>query len=154
MLVVVDMQESFYPARNRRTIKNVKREMMNARKRREPIVVLECLGCGPTLRCIKELAKRVKAVFVTKSGQDGSHRVFCSFEKQPPPKRIRVCGVLTDQCVASTARGLALRYKQSKIVVVGDACNSDGPTCESIEALPTYLPNCKFVKSYRKRSCA
>lgn len=128
VLVIVDMQPSFTAARDKKTIKNCAREILNAIRLGHHIVFLEYEGERPTHDALINLCVKANYCRFTRVGKyedDGSAAVFSllkdelSYSKAKP--KFTVCGVNTDACVKRTVAGLAKRAKM--VYVVRDACN-------------------------------
>lgn len=128
-LVVVDMQADFHAAKGERVRKNVLREITQAMQDDADIIFLEYNDSGPTL---PELTEPVissgyrKYWHRTKHGDDGSDEAKrCMFNHKLNRKHIKVVGVNTDCCVASTVVGLISLLPNVTIDVIADACDSD-----------------------------
>lgn len=138
MLVVIDMQSNFDASKNKVTQRNICREIISARKKNEPVVVMEFSGCDPTLPIIKKRAQTAKAVFLKKNRDDGSAEIVSWAKRMNVPLwKIRVCGVNTAACVAATVRGLSSKLPSSEIVVVADACNGSEGKREGFSNFPS-----------------
>jgi nicotinamidase-related amidase len=126
-LLVVDMQKYFPPANGKRILANCKKEIITAMKNKAAIIFLEYIGCGPTKRELSALTRGYARVyFDIKDADDGSLEAAVLIRKHKLPKaNIRVVGVNTDCCVASTVEGLTQRLFKSKIDVVASACDSN-----------------------------
>lgn len=131
-LVLVDMQPGL-PASNEEWLKGaVYQEIMTARSEDWGIVILEYMHHSPprfmgeTYQYLVSAAAGNCDVFAmrAKATLDGSERVADAVaEKNMPTGRFRVCGVNVHGCIQETVLGLAARYPDSLIEVVGHACN-------------------------------
>lgn len=131
-LVIVDMQPGL-PASHEDWLKGaVYQEIMTARGEDWGIVILEYMhhspprSLGDTYQYLVSAAAGNCEVFAmrVKATLDGSERVADAVaEKNMPTGRFRVCGVNVHGCVQQTVLGLAERYPDSIIEVVGHACN-------------------------------
>jgi len=131
-LVIVDMQPGL-PASNEDWLKGaVHQEIMTARSEDYGIVILEYMhhspprSLGDTYQYLVSAAAGNCDVFAmrVKATLDGSERVVDAVaEKLMPTQRFRVCGVNVHGCIQATVLGLAARYPNSIIEVVGYACN-------------------------------
>ena len=151
---MIDMQPNFRSANRRWLIGRVAREIRAARSAGWGVMFLEYTsghGSDGTIRgvLLKERTHRRltdlvadydDAVTVHKGQDDGSAEVLRAAEKWfcegPGCVRhidggIRVVGVNTEACVASTVNGLSAAMPAMEITVVGGACNSD---CEAGKA--------------------
>ncbi len=131
-LVIVDMQPELPASKEEWLRSAVHDEIMTARSENWGIVILEYMDVNPprtfgdTYQNLvsaaagnyDQFAMRAKMVL------DGSERVEDACEaKQLPTQRFRVCGVNTHACIQRTVDGLAERFPDSIIEVVGHACN-------------------------------
>ena len=131
-LVIVDMQPDL-PASNEEWLKGaVYQEIMMARGEDSGIVILEYMHPNPprhlgdTYQYLVSAAAGNCDVFAmrVKATLDGSERVADAVaDKLMPTSRFRVCGVNVHGCIQETVLGLAERYPNSIIEVVGYACN-------------------------------
>jgi len=119
-LVIIDLQKDYpvKPAMVTRVVKHVKA----ARKSQVPVLVVEIRGFGPTNPTVmQELAGYDKVKVVQKRNCDGSREIVSALGPNGP-KRLRLCGLFTDDCVDKTARGL---YRKGfDIEIVEEACFS------------------------------
>jgi nicotinamidase-related amidase len=119
-LVIIDVQKG-YPVKKplvTRLVKHVKA----ARKSHVPVLVVEIRGYGPTDPAVmQELAGYDKVQVVQKRDCDGSREIASALGPNGP-KRLRLCGLYTDDCVDKTARGLYL--KGFDIEIIEEACFS------------------------------
>lgn len=128
-LVVVDMQPEFDAACCPDVIVGVAREIMEAKRKKWPVVFLEYLpkeNIGEThyglLSLLKGYSRKAR---IGKTDDDGSYEALRAIRRRKfPEKTLRVCGVNTDCCVASTVLGF-LDRTESEIHVVKDACEWD-----------------------------
>jgi hypothetical protein len=145
ILLVIDMQPNFRSANRRWLIGMVAREIRAARSAGWGVMFLEYTsGYGSdgtirgvllkerTHRCLTDLLRGYDAAITVHKGQDdGSAEVlraaemwFCEGGRYINGG-IRVVGVNTEACVASTVNGLSAAMPDLEITVVGGACNSD-----------------------------
>lgn len=123
-LCIVDMQP-YFNACDFNTISRVVDLVQRAIQREMNIVVLEYHGCGSTSERISYLLRSYpKVATISKSKNDGSVEFIeiCDFYGFSM-KKIFVCGVFTEYCVAETVRGLRHRLPHSRIAVVLKATN-------------------------------
>jgi len=147
-LVVVDMQTRYGASQHDWLIENVSREIRAAMDRSHAIVFLEYMSghaddmsgavamVDATDRRLTELVGRyAKAIVAHKPGKDGSGQVAAvaawmndqhSDRGHRYDDEIRVVGVQTGVCVAATVNGLSARMPDTRIILVGDACNDAG----------------------------
>ena len=126
-LVVIDMQPEFKAAKNPNTVISVTAEIMKAMINHHAIVIVEYEGSGSSHKAFYDLLKDYPFVSrLTKKCDDGSGEIVTRLKRRGfPVNQIRVCGVNTDCCVASTVYGLLWRLKTSKIELVKSACNAN-----------------------------
>lgn len=124
-LAIVDMQYAFTASRSNTVIRNCQREIIKAKKNKNPIILVEYSSQGNTIPSLVKLIKGYKRTWIAvKSGTDGSREVSNIINHYNLPRNVRVCGVNTDACVQDTVEGLSKSYIISKVDVVRDACNS------------------------------
>ena len=122
ILVIIDMQETFYEtARSKRTIAECQRLIKKFKHRNEPIVVLEYLTWGETIPEITSLLKDSKHLVLKKNLDDGSVALDRKFHKQKKNIRFVVAGVNIGACVMDTVCGLI--KKGYHVKVIRKACN-------------------------------
>jgi nicotinamidase-related amidase len=134
VLVVIDMQPRFLPDRGdtgspeaMRALAGVAREIVRARRRGMPIVLVEYRRYAPThpylMRLLSEPDYELYRV-VRKGQMDGSKAVLfaCRAMGIARPRRFRVCGTYTHYCVEETVMGLARKRPQALVQVVTAAC--------------------------------
>ncbi len=150
VLLVIDMQESFVSHDNEaysEAIKNTAREISAAKARDEHIVFVEFfypISFGnvlethdpfysnetnkrsPTLKELRDLVDGYeKTLFVYKMSTDGGTEVVQALrENNIPATSIRVCGAYTAYCVSETVQTMALKLRDSRVKLVGDALAS------------------------------
>ena len=128
-LVVVDMQTEFDAANWPEVVVGVTREILEAKRKNWPILILEYRpveNIGYTHFALTKLLKgySLKAR-IGKDDDDGSLEVIRAVRRRGfYNKKFRVCGVNTDCCVAATVMGLINRT-ESVVEVVKDACESE-----------------------------
>jgi nicotinamidase-related amidase len=142
-LVIVDMQPDFNAANGTRVITNCLREIKQAMKDNASIIFLEYAHSGHTLAILSNAtANYDKSYITTKNEDNGAPQVSKLISKHKMPhKLIKVCGVNTDCCVKCTVEGLSLRYNQTSIDVIADACHSDWYHASGLDAMKK-IPNC------------
>ena len=123
-LVVIDMQEEFSAARNKRIQQAVIQEIQRSRAKRWPIVIVEFEESGGTLPIIRRACKGYpRAVTVTKDYDDGSSEVLEALGDITKCRKVRVCGVNTEACVWATVKGL--QRQGVKVEVWGPGTDSE-----------------------------
>lgn len=123
-LLIVDMQQYFFTARDKGTIKTCITEIRRAIKAELPIIVLEYDGCGETLPELKRhLDKYHRTKYVEKCDDGGGHEVMGALQEEKwVIENFIVCGVNINACVARTIWTLLRAFKR-KIFVVKKGCN-------------------------------
>lgn len=128
--VIIDVQEG-YPVVKKcpELVRNIVKHTKKAIEREAPIVILEYQGWEKTHKSIRNILKGYDN-FNTyiKNRSDGSNFVekYLKSIKFSIPGAIQLCGIMTNDCVAATARGL---YKMGfKVRVIEEACAS---TCSA-----------------------
>jgi len=131
-LIVIDMQKEFIASSFPHVIRGVRKQIKEARKRKDGIIFLEYDLTGPTIKKVldgvsfydKQKWKRVK-----KEDDDGSKEAINALkEKQFNMNELILCGVNAEACVQRTANGLAKRLKKSKIIIQLEACGGEEKT--------------------------
>lgn len=125
-LVVVDMQPVFEASRHPDTIIAVTTEILAAKQKKWPIILVEYKGCGRTHGGFDALLRGYpRKARIGKWNDDGSAEVIRTLVRREfPYQTLRVCGVNTDCCVWATVHGLLNRLEKSKVEVVKRACNT------------------------------
>ena len=128
-LVVVDMQPEFEAANEPNVLVAVAREILEAKRNKWPIVVVEYRGgfnLAETHQGLRSLLKGYsKKARIGKDDDDGSMEVVRAIRRRKfNEKTLRICGVNTDCCVAATVNGL-LGRSQANLQIVKDACGWD-----------------------------
>jgi nicotinamidase-related amidase len=148
LLLVVDMQASFYTANGERIQKNCIREINKAIKDKAHIVFVEYEHHGPTLSRLTEVVQQAhyrKVHCILKAGDDGSYEIReYLLARHLPRLSFRVCGVNTNWCVLSTVAGLREIIPNSQIKIVADAC-----ACHSTKSHTTGLSCLKKMDNTR-----
>ncbi|HEY9869784.1 MAG TPA: isochorismatase family protein [Candidatus Obscuribacterales bacterium] len=134
VLVVIDMQPRFLPDRGdtsspeaMRALAGVAREIVRARRRGMPIVLVEYRRYAPTHPYLMKLLTEPhygRHRVVRKGQMDGSKAVLfaCRAMGLGRPRRFRVCGTYTHYCVEETVLGLSRKRPQDVVEVVTSAC--------------------------------
>jgi nicotinamidase-related amidase len=124
-LVIVDMQNVFTASRSNSVRSACQREILKAKKGKNPIILVEYSTQGKTIPSLSRLVTGYNKTWVAvKSSPDGSKEVTNTILHYKLPRDVRVCGVNTDACVQMTVKGLSNTYCIYSIQVVKDACNS------------------------------
>lgn len=147
-LIIVDMQPYFGGSQEPWLIKNVCREIREAKKRKDGIVVLQFDGCGRTdKRIIKTIGLYSHKAIKWKYDCDGSSIVISTMRKlKLEMGSLRVVGVYTNACVKDTVLGLSNALPKSEIVLVADACNHETRTNRNHGRSGIRRKNIKFDK--------
>ena len=124
-LVVIDMQPEFEAANEPSVIKAVLREIRAAKKRHDPVIVLEYGTSSPSHERIQDALEGYPlGSFKTKFEDDGGYLVVETLNEHGwRPKEIQVCGVNIDYCVAQTVKSLVQSLPHVEIHLIEDACN-------------------------------
>lgn len=158
-LVVVDMQPRFYRAsRDPVTLEAVKQEILGAKARQEPIVVLEFFLPGFTPNIERTTHEELIAALEDernpamwslkfKTTVGGSNKVLAACREFGfGDTHFRICGVNTSACVFHTALGLLNSRPNARIEVIAAAVNdtlADDPwlNYEMVPALRVVAPH-------------
>lgn len=126
-LCIIDMQDSFTTSRGLEVQRACKREIRKAMRDKANILFVEYNGYGPTLPLLTDLVKsaKYKKAFHVIKYSDGGGKEVDQFLKHRhmPRKNLRVVGVNTGYCVASTVEELAVRMKKSSLTIIADGCS-------------------------------
>ena len=147
VLVVIDMQTFFYnrglrnhnvsPEQMKKdwigAVKAIQKEIRQAKKNHDFILIVECSGFFPGAygqtdgRIRQTIGKYQHVRYVKKDFDDGSAEIedMLIETQRNSPERFRVCGINRAYCVASTVKGLADKYVESKILLVDDAITDE-----------------------------
>jgi Isochorismatase family. len=144
-LLIIDMQAYFKAARSKRVQEEVSKEMRQAIQDNMPIIFLEYIGCGSS---VKKLTKNIefpnqyyRSYVIGKNDDDGAREVMVLLKSFRLPKNhIKVCGVNTSACVFETVVSLRHKLKSSKIELLVNACNDESKSGHhsALEAFKTY----------------
>jgi len=123
ILVVVDMQEFFEAACHPDVIIGVTQEIVLAKQKKFPIILLEYEGCGKSHDGFSSLLRNYPwKARVKKGDDDGSQEIVRAIRRRGfNDRKLRLCGVNADCCVFATVEGL-LKRLDTKIEVVKQAC--------------------------------
>lgn len=126
-LVVVDMQECFEAACYPSVIIGVTQEIVLARQKRSPIILLEYEGCGKSHEGFSSLLRNYPwKARIRKGDDDGSNEIIRVIRRRGfNNSTLRLCGVNSDCCVYATVEGLLKRLEDTKIEVVKEACGCE-----------------------------
>lgn len=132
MLVVVDMQPYFPTSQPHWLVEAVIKEIKRARKRGEPVILLEYAGWGVygstdsrLLACL--LGYRKKFVAEKYRDNGGPEVVELIETHNLPHEKIRICGVNVNACVRQTTQHLTTHLPESRVKLVLEACNGQEP---------------------------
>lgn len=116
MLIIIDLQKPFLlpqshaksRSRLQRLERHVTQQIADAKKRRQPIVIVEYQGEGKTVDWVSAKIGKYKKVYKVKKGQDNAYPSLrrCFDKHKIAPKKLTVCGVNTHYCVGSTLKSL------------------------------------------------
>jgi nicotinamidase-related amidase len=127
-LLIIDMQNGFWAAKDKETRKNVIIQCERAMKRGLPIFIVELRPkkYGHTSRYITRVVEKYNNVhFIEKHKDDGGKAVMDYLKTQNIEiKHFITCGVNISFCLAETVRRLIWEYKK-KVLIVMNACNCE-----------------------------
>lgn len=127
VLVVIDMQPGYKASQDAITQYFVEQEIIRARERNQPIVVVEFdpHEMGHTYpRLLRHIEGYSRAVVITKRGDDGSKELHEALVRHGfSVYSLRLCGVNSDACVLETIQGFVVRVPSCRVTVPQDACN-------------------------------
>jgi nicotinamidase-related amidase len=123
-LIVVDMQAFFDTACDPDVIIGVTEEILEARRQKRAVILLEYDGCGRSHEGFANLLKNYpRKARIRKKDDDGSLEVIRTLRRRAfPDTRLRICGVNADCCVCATVWGLLCKLDHSQIEGVKKAC--------------------------------
>jgi len=105
----------------------VKKEVKKAVRNNNPIIFLEYKDRGgyykykPTYKDLIPIDYD-KVIKSKKTEDSGARNVVIHLNKKKLPKKLKVCGVLTQYCVFETVTNL-IRYNKLNVTVVENACS-------------------------------
>lgn len=110
-LCIIDMQDQFCATRS--ALNGVLKELDDAMRRGEHIIVAEYRNCGKTVPEIRRLLRKYPHKhFCRKSVNDGSTDIMRIAKRYKIPlDNVRVVGVNLSYCVYETVAGMACYYK-------------------------------------------
>jgi hypothetical protein len=121
-LIIIDMQDSFPAALHQSLRSNIGKQIILAKRRQAPILLVEYHNEGSTLPDLKSKINGYKGCYtVTKKEDDGSTEILgflAEFPRFVPTWR--VCGIHLDCCVWDTITGLKNNLKKTNIEIVRD----------------------------------
>ena len=122
MLCLIDVQDGFR-LRNRRHIKEIKRQISIAMNASESIMLVEMMGCGKTIMEIKDMIGSYPLVHTTlKRNNGGGREILLELHRNGIfPSRIKICGIYTNCCIADTIWELT-KYSPINVSVIEKAC--------------------------------
>lgn len=125
-LVVIDMQAAFDAACNPNVVIAVTEEIVAAKHKGAPIILVEYANCGPSHNGFYRLLRNYdKKSRIGKRDDDGSVEIIRAIRRRGFNDRwLRVCGVNADCCVAATVSGLLERLPGSHVDLVKSACGT------------------------------
>lgn len=125
-LVVIDMQpETWSCARTEKSVvRRIKKEIAATRASRCPVVFLEYESCGSTNEELLEMVEGYKrtATAVKYAPSGAQLLIDVAKRRRFGLQHIKVCGILSDCCVALTVEGLAKRLPKSRIEIITKGC--------------------------------
>jgi len=129
-LLVIDMQPEFRASNDVKTLRECAKQIRRAIKYNQPVVFAEFVRFGPTHTSLTKLVKEYDRSFTfLKNRESGAIEFENVISHFSFPKKIRVVGVNTDQCVLYTVRDLSSGgFSIKEITVISDACNTDTDT--------------------------
>ena len=124
-LVLIDLQPAFLDDENP-IIGAVISEIRSAKKKGQPIIVVELEGYGRTYGCVMDLLWGYeRKIVVSKQHRDGSSSIIDALEKMGVQNcsSMVICGVYLDQCVYETAASIS--NKGFSVSIVAEATTED-----------------------------
>jgi len=119
-LILIDLQSYFRASKNKTIRKNVIKEMHQAKRLGNHIMLVEYGGYGSTAKWVStHLKKYANTSTVLKFEDDGSDVIINALKKRT---HLRVCGVNTNYCVKATVDSLGERLPNFRVDVVKEAC--------------------------------
>ena len=131
-LCVIDMQNYFWAAKDKKTIENVKKEIIKAKQRNYPVICVKydlspwtdnkwhcSLSSG-----LAEVTRFYKNKYtIIKKQDDGAEEIYKLLKQKNLPLKLRMTGINSNVCVIYTVETLVKKYN-IKIDIVKDAVNS------------------------------
>lgn len=130
VLIIIDMQESFFASNYVDTIAVIQFLIKRAIQNKSFIIICEFLGSGLTIKNIRDLVINYEhCSFVTGIKRDKSEVINNELvSKNINFNYIEVSGINTEECVEATTEGLCRLRKTTRIHVINNGCN----TCNDI----------------------
>jgi len=133
VLVIIDMQKDFQAALGSEIIKEILKQINISKGQNLPIVFVRYQGEGEIVPCLLKRAKKRMVFFITKDDCDGSREIISLLKKKKiKSRKLRICGVNTDECVQETVKGLLDREPSIDLEVVKKGCASFFGTGEDL----------------------
>lgn len=126
ILVVVDMQDAFPATRHGGVLDAVAALIAEAREQDAPVLLLRYAGHGAICDRVARAVEGYKRCVVGIKHQMNGAPVVAAICRANPgwdASVIKLCGVNTFECVASTAENLVLELPDSIVEVQPKACN-------------------------------
>lgn len=128
-LIVLDYQPHFKAARIKSNLYYCKLEIKKAISNNVPIIFVEYIGAGNTIKSLRDLTNSYTKVFtIIKHSDSGAKELAEVLNSINSSTKLVFCGVNTDLCVYDTISDLNF-YSESKsdfeIQVIAKACNSE-----------------------------
>jgi nicotinamidase-related amidase len=127
-LIVMDMQECFEAACDPDVVIGVTKEIILAKERQSPIVLVEYAECGRSHEGFSSLLRGYPwKARISKWDDDGSAEIIRTLRRRNFDHHVlRLCGVNADCCVHATVTGLLERLEGTQLEVVKQACGWEG----------------------------
>lgn len=120
VLVVVDAQRAFPASSNPIMLETIKNEVISAKTRKLPIMLMQYEGHGPTRAEISNLLRKYPYKYIVhKGGDDGAHELLDElFNLGISTKHYRIMGLNLAHCVKSTLESLSKYAPDARIELV------------------------------------
>jgi nicotinamidase-related amidase len=146
-LVIIDMQPRFEASAEKKTNKEIIKQIQEAKKKKAPIIVLEYWGEPKTrLNIRRALGNYEKVHRVIKENDSGASvlkPVLRALDKDDKKKIIlKVCGVNTGACVYRTVKDISTYHRVKQVHVIWDGCNDNWGTQPTVFKR---LKNCRVI---------
>lgn len=120
VLISIDIQKAFVASNNPVMLETARKEVISAKSRKLPIVLMQYEGHGPTRAEISNLLRKYPYKYVVhKNSDDGAHELLDElFNLGISTKHYRIVGLNCAHCIKSTVESLSKYAPDARIELV------------------------------------